>query len=1314
VLTWTLLGLVLLLLGVAAVLYVLLARARRRAAAADAGEPAGAAPARGPVFIPARASGSFARAVAVLRRYVPGRDARYRIPWVAVMGPSGAGSSAVAAGVDLPRPFDPPADEGAPAGDEVGWRFFEQGVLLDVPGAWVLERGGSGHDEQGWRTFLRLLERWRPDRPLDAIVLTVPADELAGPRAGGRGEVLARAEAVRERLWEAQRRLGIRVPVHVLVTRCDRVPGFGALCAELPERARHEIFGWSSPYPLEAAFSPQWVDEAFHAVHRDLYEAQVELLAGCDPRHADGVFRFPAELRRLVPGLRAYLGEVFRESAYRDALFVRGIYFTGDPRAGAERPPAPVAAPVAPEAADEDAPAVVVAPEPAHAPLFLRHLFAERVFAEAGLARAARGGARAHGPWARAAQIAAAFLVVVGLPGLLLAHRRLDATGERAARILRDATVEAEVLDREAEGRIPAGTGRVDVVRLVDAMAALPTGQLWSPAIPQSWFGGLRRTVVGAQTAVVGGAVLPVMRTRLLARADALLPTDPSMGTGGADPDSLAAYLRQVAALSEGVNRYNALSTAGTAGAEEMEALSEYLFGVRAAPHAGRARAWSRALRLAHARRISGDRTDLALQRAEGLAGEVYARLSATLAELDEPGAGGADVPGGGLDPERLGTEFAAGDSAWLSATAPLPARVDSALSAIRSSALISAPRLRDEVRARFATVRAGELSALESPGDASDPGAVPAARSLVALRDALAALRGQPFADAGSPVRLMEAVPSSSAPVAWDTAGLARALARHDAFTQFVDGPRVAGLPARSRALVRSLAAAQLEAGMSREVARSARPLALAGASPLASGAEREMRARVGALAPGAGLLARVAGAYAQAERGAAYDDLGTFAALQGGAVLSQADRLLETLYYVPRERGFAWWRGQAPVSFAAFGVRDTAGLDEYLAFQRAGVQRLYTGYAAPVLALLQADALAPFVAAPTPEAAGALERAERWAALGEALAAYEAKQPSSLARLETLIADGLGAAAPGRCAPAAAAVPGTDWFALRARGLRDAFLDRCRELSGRWVRDGYDRVRAAFNASLAGRFPFAREADAAAEADPGDVRDFLELYGRMAEVRASVRSGRDGMGGPGSRAAAFLEEMDAAAAFLAPLAAADTGAGPAYRVAAEFRASRGREAGADQVAEWAMQVGSERLTPRDPAGAAAGWSPGEPVALAFRWAAGSPVRPAAEGLAWGGQTDGTTLRFGYGGEWPLLRLLAARSANPRERGARTLAFPARTVAAPQPGHAPAAAPGDALLFVRVRVLDPATRRTLDVPRFPAAAPPLDGGGDA
>jgi len=1314
VLPWILFLIVVLLAVVVVALTVVLRRARRAAAPPSAAEPK-KEEAKDALGSTPGVSKSFARAVAALRSYVPGRGARYRIPWVAVLGPAGAGVSSVSRAVDLPRPFASPTDNDDPRHPDLGWQFFEGGVLLDVPGGWVLDRDGTGHDEQGWRTFLRHLERWRPDRPLDAVVLAIPANDLMGPDAPGRSELLARADALRERLSSAQRRLGLRFPVHILITRCDRVPGFTAMCRELPEAARDEIFGWSSPYPLEAAFAPEWVDQAFDAVHADLYETQVELLAGCDAEVADGVFRFPGELRRLHPGLRAFLGEVFRESVYREAFFFRGLYFTGDAAAHdpetdhvdeAREPAAASAAPVA--------------------PIFLRHLFAERVFAETGLARASGGSVRARGRWARAAQMAAAALVIIGIPGLLLSYRRLDATGDRAALTMRNASPVARVLAREGRSTAPSAGGRVDVVGLVDQIVAIPTDQLWSVFIPQSWPGGVRRDLEAAQAAVFGDAVLPAMRKRLLTRADELLPPDDAMGPViDPTPTALPDYLDRLGALSTNVNRYNRLATPDSASPADLQGLSAYLYDHRTPARPGRAKAYQRALRLTAAQRIAGDRTARALDLVQYITEEVYARLGATLTAMEDRLQGAPDpaavfldgtVPEAGFDPRQLGSYFAGGDSAWLAPSAPVPARVDSALDGIPSSALLSAPRLQDGVESRFTAVRGARLTGIESAsgdGDGDATGA-PAGHSLVSLRDALATLRGQSFADFSPPVRLLEGESPPSAPVVWDTLGLARAASRYDAYEKFVAGPQVAALTPRGQALVKSLAATQLEAGMSRDVARSARPVAAPASGLLPFAAERELRARVAAFAPATALLARIAGAYERTGRTAAYDDLAAYTVAQGSAVLAGATDLLEARgAYTPRDGDFSWWRGDRPVSFPAFGVRDTASLQEYVDGQREAVQEAYTLYAEPVLSLLYSDALAPFLAS----SPGASAAAAEWRELGSALAAYQAKKPSSLSALENFIHEEMGEAAPGNCAPVARSPRGGDWFADRARALQAPLYARCRQLSASWVQGGYERIRAAFASSLAGRFPFAAP-DTRAEADPEAVRAFLAMYDEMAEVRAAVASGREGVGGRGSPAAAFLARMDAASRFLAPLMAADTGGGPAYRVSADFRVNRGREIGADQVADWSMMVGSERLSPRDSAGEATPWDPGDPVSLAFRWAAGSPVRPSAAGLAPGMRVDGSTLGYGAGGRWALFRLIRSRAASPRllatspDRVAHTLAFPATTTAVPQPARATSivgAVPGEALLFVRVEVLHPGTGSPLVLPPFPSAAPALD-----
>jgi type VI secretion system protein ImpL len=582
------------------------------------------------------------------------------------------------------------------------------------------------------------------------------------------------------------------------------------------------------------------------------------------------------------------------------------------------------------------------------------------------------------------------------------------------------------------------------------------------------------------------------------------------------------------------------------------------------------------------------------------------------------------------------------------------------------------------------------------------------APQSLVALRDALSALQTQDFAGGNTPVRLAERVPPGT-PVTWDTVALGAALARYAAYQAFVTTPAVAALPSRGRNLVRNLATAQLESGMTYDVARAAR--AGGAGAYLAGSTERGLRARVAGMQAAAGQLAQVLAAYQQLGLAPSYDDLAGTVAAQGQAVLEGADGLLDAQgLYVPRDGGFDWWNGETPVAFPAFGVRDTAGVDAYLAAQLAAVQGIYTAYAEPVLALLDSDPMAAWNAAPPPGADGALAAAEEWQAIATQLAAYTAKKPSSVGALETLIGQSMLAVAPGNCAPAGRGGGGSDWFSTRRESIRSALWSRCRQLSARAAALGYNELRSAFQSRLAGRFPFAAP-DARAEAEPGDVADFFQLYASLAGSRRSVATGSDGVGGPGSAAAAFLARLDAVAAFLAPLAVADTGGGPAYHVSAQFRVAREREAGADQVAGWQLRVGDGDLTPRDTAGHGLPWNPGVVVWGIFRWADGSPVRPTAAGLPFPGRVDGAQLSYGYGGHWGLLRLLRARSA---PGPAHTLVFPTAVVRAPisVPQDTPGTGPGAALLFVRVRLADPATGDDLVMPPFPTEAPAL-GAGD-
>ena len=144
-----------------------------------------------------------------LRLHAPGRNYRYQIPWLLLIGETESGKSTLLAHNQLNQPLGAPK---APQGGCQVW-FFDKGLVLEVGGQYILHKDSISSDQAGWRTFLKLLHHYRPRRPIDAIILTIPCQELLNQQQNP--ELLQqKAEHLYQKLWEAQNSSGIRFPVY--------------------------------------------------------------------------------------------------------------------------------------------------------------------------------------------------------------------------------------------------------------------------------------------------------------------------------------------------------------------------------------------------------------------------------------------------------------------------------------------------------------------------------------------------------------------------------------------------------------------------------------------------------------------------------------------------------------------------------------------------------------------------------------------------------------------------------------------------------------------------------------------------------------------------------------------------------------------------------------------------------------------------------------------------------------------------------------------------------------------------------------------
>src|SRR5690349_1108769 len=378
---------------------------------------------------------SFRRALRILKTYVTGRDYRYRAPWYLLAGESKSGKTSLLDFNGLNVSVKDLVDKND---RQLNWYFFDEGVVLDVAGDFVLRSDGTA-SHRGWNTILRLLQKHRPQRPLDGLVLAIPCTDLLSDAElthKRRSEIEQKASCLYKKLWQAQKILGMRLPVYVVVTKCDEVTGFTSFCRQLPEKLRTQMFGWSNPTKVETAYKPEFVTEAFASLHKHLSWLQFEIFAERDEiEEADDLFLFPSTLQSMRESLNVYLDSLFKQSAYHESYIFRGLYFCGE---GSEQSNAVLEPPVElPAAPVELAMLQSFTPAaPGRKPLFLSDLFKEKIFGESALAQPIRRIALSRNRMVLAAQVLSLLILIVGGSGLAISYNRLAQQEDELYRFL--------------------------------------------------------------------------------------------------------------------------------------------------------------------------------------------------------------------------------------------------------------------------------------------------------------------------------------------------------------------------------------------------------------------------------------------------------------------------------------------------------------------------------------------------------------------------------------------------------------------------------------------------------------------------------------------------------------------------------------------------------------------------------------------------------------------------------------------------------------------------------------------------------------
>jgi len=254
----------------------------------------------------------------------------YVLPWYMVIGESGSGKTTSLSSARLASPFeDLGRVRGVSGTKQCDWWFFEQAVVIDTAGRYTIPVNGE-RDKEEWQKFLSLLLKYRRREPLNGLIVTVAADRLLEAQPE---ELEKEGLAIRRRIDELMRALGVRFPVYTLVTKCDLINGVNRFCEILPEKSLNQPMGIINQ-DLSADVD-SFMERAATTIDERLRNLRLHLLHEPQARVADpDLFLFPEEFERLQQGLAVFMTNVFRQNPYQETPVLRGLFFSSGRQEG--------------------------------------------------------------------------------------------------------------------------------------------------------------------------------------------------------------------------------------------------------------------------------------------------------------------------------------------------------------------------------------------------------------------------------------------------------------------------------------------------------------------------------------------------------------------------------------------------------------------------------------------------------------------------------------------------------------------------------------------------------------------------------------------------------------------------------------------------------------------------------------------------------------------------------------------------------------------------------------------------------------------
>ena len=251
-----------------------------------------------------------------------GKNPVYALPWILVLGESGAGKTSMIKNSRLSSAVTDVEASAQYAGTKnCDWWFFEDAVVLDTAGRYSIPLE-ERKDNAEWERFLSLLSKYRKKEPLNGVVVTVSVERLL---ENDKDIIQSDALSIRKRIDQLMVTIGAKFPVYIMITKMDHIYGFSEFCETLPETLQTQAMGY-----LNESLNENWdevIDEGLTFVKQKISTLQL-LSVEQHSKKTKEILLFSKEFEQIAPALKDFTQIVFGDNPYQKIPVLRGIYFS--------------------------------------------------------------------------------------------------------------------------------------------------------------------------------------------------------------------------------------------------------------------------------------------------------------------------------------------------------------------------------------------------------------------------------------------------------------------------------------------------------------------------------------------------------------------------------------------------------------------------------------------------------------------------------------------------------------------------------------------------------------------------------------------------------------------------------------------------------------------------------------------------------------------------------------------------------------------------------------------------------------------------